>query len=89
VIEAVGPGGHFLAEEHTRVHMRERWRSELFGKDAWEAWEAAGRPEPRDRARDRVREILATHEPEPLPEDLDGELRAIVEHRARELELVP
>ena len=86
VIEAVGPGGHFLAEPHTLAHMRERWRSSLFGKAGWAEWEAAGRPEPRDRARDRVRQILAEHRPEPLSEDVDRELRAIVEHRRRELE---
>ena len=85
VIEAVGPGGHFLAHPHTRAHMRERWRSELFLRDTWEEWTAKGRPDPRDLAREKVRGILATHEPEPLPEDVDRELRAIVEHRRHEL----
>ena len=86
VIEEVGPGGHFLAHPHTRAHMRERWRSALFDRDSWEAWEASGRPGPVDRARERVRAILAEHHPEALPEDLDRELQAILEHRRRELE---
>jgi trimethylamine--corrinoid protein Co-methyltransferase len=86
VIEEVGPGGHFLAHPHPRTHMRERWRSELFGRESWEEWDAAGRPEAKDRARDRVREILATHEVLPVPDDVDRELRKVVERRARELE---
>jgi trimethylamine--corrinoid protein Co-methyltransferase len=86
VIEAVGPGGHFLAQPHTRAHMRERWRSELFIREPWEDWVASGRPEPKDRAREKVRAILAEHEPEPLPEDVERELVAIVERRRRELE---
>ena len=85
VIEAVGPGGNFLAHPHTRAHMRERWRSELFGRESWEAWEAAGRPEAKDLAKERAREILATHEVEPVPEDVDRELRKVVERREREL----
>ncbi|MBI3648866.1 MAG: trimethylamine methyltransferase family protein [Actinobacteria bacterium] len=77
VIEAVGPAGHFLDQDHTLAHMRERWRARFFGSESWEAWEAAGRPEPKDRARDRAREIVATHEPLPLPEDVERELHAI------------
>jgi len=79
VIDEVGPGQHFLAHPHTRAHMRERWRAQFFGAQTWAEWEAEGRPDPRDRARDRARELVATHRPEPLPEDVDRELRSVVE----------
>lgn len=79
VIEAVGPGGHFLGQAHTRTHMRELWMPRFFDRRPWEEWETAGRPGPRDAARDRVREILAEHEPDPLPEDAERELARIVE----------
>jgi trimethylamine--corrinoid protein Co-methyltransferase len=85
VIEAAGPAGHFLDSPHTLAHMRERWMSELFGTGDWDTWVASGRPEPKDRARERARELLATHEPEPLPEDLDAELRSIVAAREAEI----
>jgi trimethylamine--corrinoid protein Co-methyltransferase len=84
-IEAAGPAGHFLDSPHTLAHMRERWMSDLFGTESWDAWIEAGRPEPKDRARQRVRDILATHEPEPLTDDVDAELRAIVARREREI----
>jgi trimethylamine--corrinoid protein Co-methyltransferase len=84
VIEAVGPGGHYLAEMHTRAHMRELWMPRFFDRDAWEDWEAAGRPEARDRAHERVAMILAEHEPEPLPEDVERELREMIGRHERE-----
>jgi trimethylamine--corrinoid protein Co-methyltransferase len=84
VIEHVGPGGHFLAEPHTRAHMRELWMPRFFGRETWEEWEAAGRPEPRHRAHERVLQILAQHEPQPLPDDVERELLHIIDVRERE-----
>jgi trimethylamine:corrinoid methyltransferase-like protein len=46
VIENVGPGGHFLGEQHTLDHMREFFRSKAMNRLTWEDWEAAGKPEP-------------------------------------------
>ncbi len=84
VIDAVGPGGNFLAEDHTVAHMRGLWQPRLFDRGTWEAWEDAGRPSPRDRARERARDLLATHVPLPLDEGLAAELDAIVTAFARE-----
>ena len=66
VIEAVGPGGHFMEQEHTREHMREIWQPALLDRMPLEAWEKAGRPTALERAGERAREILAAHQPEPL-----------------------
>jgi len=85
VIEAVGPGGHFLAHDHTRAHMRELWTSQFLGRESWEEWEAAGRPEPRDRAREKARAILAEHTPLPLDNGVAKELLSIIDAREREL----
>jgi trimethylamine--corrinoid protein Co-methyltransferase len=78
LIEAIGPGGHFLAERHTASHARDIWRPTVFGRDTVEAWEDAGRPSPADRARDRARRILETHEPPALEPGLAAELDALV-----------
>lgn len=78
VIDEVGPGGHFLASQHTRDHMRDQWRSRYLDQGSWEAWEEAGRPDPVVAATAEVRRILAEHEPEPLDEALAAELDAIV-----------
>jgi len=84
VIGGVGPGGNFLAEEHTVAHMRELWQPRLFNRGTWEEWEAAGRPSPRDRARERAKSLLASHVPPPLPDGVAGELDAIVAAFSRE-----
>jgi len=80
VIEAVGPGDHFMEQEHTRAHMREIWQPVLLDRMPLEAWREAGRPTALGRARERAREILATHQPEPLR--CEQQIREIVSMRA-------
>jgi trimethylamine--corrinoid protein Co-methyltransferase len=77
-IEEVGPGNHYLGQKHTLDHMRDFWMPKYFNRQTWEDWEEAGRPKPQDRAREAVREILATHEPMPLDPAMDSELQRIV-----------
>jgi len=87
VIDRVGPGGHFLAEEHTLRHFRENWLPKLFDRGNRESWELAGRLTLGDRAAARAREILESHQPEPLDKAVAARLRAIIqraEKRARE-----
>jgi len=87
VIQDVGPGGHFLGEQHTMDHMRDFRRSKVMNRLDWEGWTAAGRPTPEDAANEEVRRILAEHEPDPLPEGVEAELDRIMaayEAEARE-----
>jgi trimethylamine--corrinoid protein Co-methyltransferase len=77
-IGEVGPGGNFLAEDHTVAHMRELWRPRLFDRGTWEDWEAADRPEPRARARERADALLASHVVPELPNGVSAELDRIV-----------
>ena len=77
-IEAVGPAGHFLDQEHTLTHMREFWRDTFMNRQTWDAWEASGRPDPRHAANEKAKQILETHEPLPLPEGMQTELDAIM-----------
>jgi trimethylamine--corrinoid protein Co-methyltransferase len=76
-IRAVGPGGHFLTQKHTRAHMRELWRPRLMDRRPYDAWEAnpAGA---REAAHERARHLLQTHQPQPLEEGLAGELKKLV-----------
>jgi len=90
VIERVGIGGSFLIEPHTRDHFRrEFWFPRLFDRRRWEAWEANGGKTLADRARERKRQILAEHQPEPVEEELARELDRIVAVAARELAKMP
>jgi trimethylamine--corrinoid protein Co-methyltransferase len=84
VIADVGPGGHFLAQKHTRRHLREIWMPGLTHPRP----SSDGKPSPdiRHRARAEFDRILAQHEPEPLEEAAQVELRAILEAAAQELD---
>jgi trimethylamine--corrinoid protein Co-methyltransferase len=86
-IERIGPAGHFMAEEATveAIHGGEWYLSQLGVHDTFEDWEAAGRPRLIDEARERVDQILSTHEPLPFDEDVEREL-ARIEKRARDLD---
>jgi trimethylamine--corrinoid protein Co-methyltransferase len=87
VIDAVGPGGHFVEERSTVAGIRGgEWYVSKFGlHDTFEAWEAAGKPALLDEAREMVNHILATHEPLALGEDVERELDRI-QAKAREVD---
>ncbi len=67
VINTVGPRSHFLTEEHTLAHVREVWQPALIDRTPWDDWVKQGRPAAADRARAKAHQILAGHQPEPLP----------------------
>jgi trimethylamine--corrinoid protein Co-methyltransferase len=77
VIAAAGPGGDFLRARHTRRHARElQWRPALLNRVTRAHWQADGAPDLREKARRKALDILAHHEPAPLPsriaEAMDG-----------------
>lgn len=82
-IDDVGPGGHFLAHPHTLRNMRGLWRSRFFDRGTWEQWEQAGRPEPRRRARERARQLVAEHRPMPLPDGVEQQLLEVIASHER------
>ena len=76
VIEKVGPGGNFLAEEHTARHLRsEFYFPTLSDRESREDWVAAGAKTARERAREKARQILQTHQPARWPAEVDARIR--------------
>jgi trimethylamine--corrinoid protein Co-methyltransferase len=74
VIAAVGPGGHYLAEEHTRRHMKTSLVRGL------EHDLAGGRfRDPLEVAREKAASVRANHHPEPLEAAKAVELTRILE----------
>ena len=64
VIQKVGVGGSFIAEEHTVRHVRETyWKSDLFNQASWDAWMAKGGEDVQAMAHEKVEKILALHYP--------------------------
>ncbi len=71
VIEAVGPGGHFLTQKHTLDNFKtELWRSDLLVKGGWDNWLAQGGKDTARLIQDRLHDIIENHSCEPLPEDV-------------------
>jgi len=79
LIDEIGPDGQFLDTEHTLAHFREHWYPTVFDRHNYDRWQAAGGKSLAERAADRVKKILAEHQPEPLPEDITQKIKAIVQ----------
>ena len=63
-IEAVGPGGSFLAEESTARRMREVfWSPKIFTTNAFPAWQAEGSVSIIEKARDVLNSLKLPDEP--------------------------
>jgi trimethylamine---corrinoid protein Co-methyltransferase len=73
----VGPGGHFLAQKHTRKHMRELWSPRLIDRRPYDDWEKQ-REGPRQAARKKAQEILASTQPALMDPALEAELDQMI-----------
>jgi len=79
VIERVGPGGHYLTQEHTRTHFKtEMWFPALIDRQMRRTWQASGSQTMADRVRAKVKDIIEHHEPLPIPTHVEEGLREIV-----------
>lgn len=86
VIEAVGPGGEYLTHPHTLAHMRELSRSDLFDRRNRTLWTAkTGGKDLTERAYRKAAQILAEHEPAPLPNGAAETMRKIIVEYETEL----
>ena len=82
VIGNVGPGGHFLAQKHTRKHMRHEMKRSIT-----QQLDQDGNYVPAiEAAREKFTWIYENHHPEPLGKSIQNELTRILEHAGRELE---
>ena len=81
LIEEVGPGGDFLAQEHTVAHMRsEFFEPKITDREHREKWTENGCQDSWQRAHKRVAEILAEHKPQGLDPEIDKKIRSRFGH---------
>jgi trimethylamine--corrinoid protein Co-methyltransferase len=76
-IAAVGPGGNFLAQKHTRRHVRDLFLPQFMDRRPYNEWEAR-RDDARDWSLAKARRLLETHRPEPLDAKIDSEMGRII-----------
>lgn len=76
-IDRVGPGGHYLMDDHTLRFMRtELYDPPLGDRQNRSTWEQSGKQDTRTRAVAQVEKLLQEHRPPGLPSDVDAEIRA-------------
>jgi len=85
VIREVGASGNFLVQKHTMKHMRSQSQPEFIDRSMREAWERKGSLQAHEKAMQKVKHILETHKPEPLPRDVPDKIRAIVVETEKEM----
>jgi trimethylamine--corrinoid protein Co-methyltransferase len=74
-IRAVGPGGHYLGRRSTRQRARDVWQPSIMRRGTFEA--SQGRSLIQD-ALERAHELLATHEVQPLPDDVERHIDEVI-----------
>ncbi|MBW6463102.1 MAG: trimethylamine methyltransferase family protein [Bacillota bacterium] len=80
VIDAVGPGGHFLQEDHTYRNFKTAfWLPRLMNREQYPAWEAGGRLTYDQRLTEKTRQLLAEHQPESLDHSIVSEFQKIID----------
>ncbi len=79
LIDQVGPGGHFLDQPSTiaAIHDGEWYINQMGMAASLEEWQAGGKREIVEDAREKVDNILSSHQPLPLDEEIDRELERI------------
>jgi trimethylamine--corrinoid protein Co-methyltransferase len=86
VVDAVGPGGNYLMEEHTLKYFKsETWYPKLFERKLYEKWEKEGQKTLTQRANERVIDILENHQPEPLSSDVQSKIMKIIERAEQKI----
>jgi trimethylamine--corrinoid protein Co-methyltransferase len=70
LIDKVGPGGTHIAEDHTYQKFRRFWYPGVFDRPRLETSELGKRASLKEKLGQEAREIVETHEVEPLPDDV-------------------
>lgn len=86
VIDEVGPGGMFLATDHTVEHFRsEFWFPKMLVRGTFDSWRQGGSRGIFQRLNQQAKEIIASHQPPKLSEDVRTKLDRIIERRETSL----
>jgi trimethylamine--corrinoid protein Co-methyltransferase len=86
VIEKVGPGGHYLDQDHTYDHFKsELWMPDLMARSAYDEWENQGAKDMAARIQDKLEDIIKNHQTPPLADKTLAALGDIKKKGEKEL----
>jgi trimethylamine--corrinoid protein Co-methyltransferase len=83
IIRDVGPGGEFVTHPHTLHNFRNVWYPDLLYRGGARAWAESGQLTFERRVNARTRELIKSHRPKPLSDEIVEQLEAII-RRAEE-----
>lgn len=79
LIEKVGPGGTFINQPASAsLCRREAWVPSVLDRQPYALWVNKGAPTTEELAAAKARQILANHQPLPLPEGVGARVEAIL-----------
>lgn len=87
LIQKVGPAGEYLYEKHTYDNMRIHSQVDVFTRGNRSIWKAAGSKDAAERAYEKAKHILATHQVAPLLEGAEEKIAKIIADYEKELGL--
>jgi trimethylamine--corrinoid protein Co-methyltransferase len=77
LIEEVGPGGDFLAQEHTVMHMLDEfYETNLADRTHYEEWVSSGRQDMKMRTRVKLDELIKSYYPCYISDAKNKEIRS-------------
>ena len=86
LFEKVGPGGHYLDQDHTYRHFKkELWMPGLMTRSAYEDWQSQGAKDMASRIQEKIEDIVKNHEAPSLPDKTLAALKAIRQKGEKEL----
>jgi len=77
-IHAVGPFNDFMSLDATLTHMREQSQPRFMDRRVREDWQAMGGTDAYSAAKETAKQILEEYHPEALPDDVAGQIDAVV-----------
>lgn len=82
VIDSVGPGGNFTNNKHTFRNFRKIFYGPVFDTRIFQAWQKDGSKPLQTVLIERVKDILETHQPEPLEAKITQQIEDILKAAA-------
>jgi trimethylamine--corrinoid protein Co-methyltransferase len=78
LINKVGPGGHYISEEHTLKNFRSVWFPSIFDRNNFSRWKEEGSQDYKKRLNIRTREIVANYKREDLSKEILNNVEDII-----------
>ncbi len=88
LIKEVGHTGNYLTHPSTFKHCADAMTPKLMNRVNYDRWKSGGGTDLHERAMEKARQLLETHEPKALPVQTQKEIDEIVRETEKELGII-